>query len=55
MKWIFPLLLVTLLASCATTGIVPITGRKQSILVSDQQVLSLSNEQYKQYMAKAKP
>ena len=55
MEWIFPLILVTLLASCATTGIVPITGRKQSILVSDQQVLSLSNEQYKQYMAKAKP
>ena len=40
--------------SCATTGTVPITGRKQRLLVSDEQVLSLSNQQYQQYMQTAK-
>ena len=44
-----------LLASCGTTSTVPITGRKQSLMVSDQQVLSLSNEQYQSYMKTAKP
>lgn len=36
--------LLTALAfsSCGTTSTVPITGRKQNILVSDEQVLSLS-------------
>ena len=32
----------------------PITGRKQSLLVSEQQILSLSNQQYKEYMSSAK-
>ena len=35
--------LVAVLASCGTSSTVPITGRKQNILVSDEQVLSLSN------------
>ena len=46
--------LVFVLAGCGTTNTVPLTGRKQSLLVSDEQVLSLSNEQYAQYMATAK-
>ena len=48
--------LLTALAfsSCGTTSTVPITGRKQNILVSDEQVLSLSNQQYQQYMKAAK-
>lgn len=43
-----------MLASCGTTSTVPITGRKQNLLVSDEQVLSLSNEQYASYMKTAK-
>ena len=43
-----------ILASCGTTSTVPITGRKQNLLVSDEQVLSLSNQQYQQYMQSAK-
>lgn len=49
------LVVSAMLAGCATTGVVPITGRKQSILVSDEQVLSLSNQQYQEYMKTAKP
>lgn len=41
-------------SSCGTTSTVPITGRKQNILVSDEQVLSLSNQQYQDYMKTAK-
>lgn len=44
-----------LLVGCGTTTHVPVTGRKQNLLVSDQQILSLSGEQYKEYMQKAKP
>ena len=43
-----------LLVSCGTTSTVPITGRKQNLLVSDEQVLSLSNQQYQDYMKTAK-
>ncbi len=43
-----------ILSSCGTTSTVPITGRKQNLLVSDEQVLSLSNQQYQEYMASAK-
>lgn len=40
-------------ASCGTTNTVPITGRKQNLLVNDEQVLSLSNQQYQEYMKSA--
>jgi predicted Zn-dependent protease len=43
-----------ILVSCGTTSTVPITGRKQTLLVSDEQVLSLSNQQYEEYMKSAK-
>jgi predicted Zn-dependent protease len=43
-----------ILTSCGTTSTVPITGRKQNLIVSDEQVLSLSNQQYQEYMASAK-
>ncbi len=42
------------LASCGTTQKVPLTGRTHRISVSDEQVLSLSNQEYTQYMASAK-
>ena len=54
-KWIFLLVAVAVFTSCGTTSTVPITGRKQSLMVSDQQVLSLSNQQYQEYMKTAKP
>ena len=46
--------LVAVMASCGTSSTVPTTGRKQNILVSDEQVLSLSNQQYQEYMKSAK-
>ena len=45
----------TIVTSCGTTSQVPITGRKQNLMVSDEQVMSLSNEQYREYMKTAKP
>lgn len=48
------LALTVVLTACGTTNIVPLTGRKQSLLVSDQQILSLSTQQYSEYMATAK-
>lgn len=47
-------LTAALLVSCGTSSTVPITGRKQNLLVSDQQILSLSNQQYGEYMKSAK-
>ena len=38
------------LASCGTTRTVPITGRQQSLLVDDAQMLSLSTQEYNKYM-----
>ena len=48
-----PLTALTLV-SCGTASKVPITGRVHRLSVSDEQVLSLSNSQYKEYMASAK-
>lgn len=50
-----PLLLAAImLTACGTSRTVPIVGRTQHLLVSDSQVLSLSNEQYQSYMKTAK-
>lgn len=46
--------LVLLLAACGTTNTVPITGRKTNLLVNDAQILSLSTQQYQDYMKGAK-
>ena len=43
-----------LLVSCGTTKTVPITGRQQSLMVSDGDVLSLSTQQYQEFMKTAK-
>ena len=40
--------------SCGTTNTVPLTGRKQSLMVSDGEVLSLSTQQYQEFMKTAK-
>ena len=54
LRFILLTVAVTLLAGCGTTSRVPITGRKQSLLVSNEQVLSLSTQQYTEYMKTAK-
>jgi hypothetical protein len=42
-KFIILSMFAAVLVSCGTTSTVPITGRKHNLLVSDEQVLSLSN------------
>ena len=48
-------IVAAMLVSCGTTKTVPITGRQQNLMVSDEQVLGLSLEQYSDYMKSAKP
>ena len=47
-------LVAVLLVSCGTTSTVPITGRQQTLMVSDGEVLSLSSQQYQEFMKTAK-
>ena len=42
------------LVSCGTTNTVPITGRQQTLMVSDGDILSLSTQQYQEFMKTAK-
>lgn len=53
-KVIFLSLVAVLMVSCGTTKTVPITGRQQSLMVSDGDVLSLSTQQYQEFMKTAK-
>ena len=54
----FKLLVLCVLSAfivgCGTTSTVPITGRKQTLMVSDGEVLSLSTQQYQEFMKTAK-
>ena len=57
MKTVRSLLIVALAllaAACGTTNTVPISGRKTHLLVDDAQSLSLSTQQYQEYMQGAK-
>ena len=47
-------MVAVVLVSCGTTSTVPITGRKQTLMVSDGEVLSLSTQQYQEFMKTAK-
>ena len=47
-------IVASILVSCGTTSTVPITGRKHRLSVTDEYVLSLSTQQYSEYMKKAK-
>ena len=47
-------MVAAILVSCGTTKTVPITGRTQNLMVSDDQVLSLSFQEYSDYMKTAK-
>ena len=53
-RLIFFALLLSLLSGCGTSSTVPITGRKQRLLVSNEQILSLSAQQYQQYLKESK-
>ena len=48
-------LVVVTICACGTTSTVPVTGRKHKLLVDDEQVLSLSTQEYTKYMQTAKP
>ncbi len=48
-------IVAAIMVSCGTTSTVPITGRKRTLMVSDEQVLSLSSQEYSKYMKTAKP
>ena len=52
--FVMTLMASLVIASCGTTQKVPLTGRSHRISVSDEQVLSLSNQEYTKYMASAK-
>lgn len=54
MKIIVFAVLSMLLAACGTKETVPLTGRTHTLSVSDEQVLSLSTQEYNKYMATAK-
>ena len=53
-RFILLSLVAAVLVSCGTSNTVPITGRKQSLMVSDGEVLSLSTQQYQEFMKTAK-
>ncbi len=53
-RLIFFALLLSLFSGCGTSSTVPITGRKQRLLVSNEQILSLSAQQYQQYLKESK-
>lgn len=53
-KYLYLLFVAVLFASCGTTSTVPITGRKHHLLVDDNTMLSLSSQQYQQYLGSAK-
>lgn len=53
-KFLLTTMVIALLAACGTTRTVPITGRKQSLLVSDAEIMTQSLKEYNSYMATAK-
>ena len=53
-KFFIMSMVAVMLVSCGTTNTVPITGRKQTLMVSDGEVLSLSTQQYQEFMKTAK-
>ena len=54
LKVILFFVVTVVLVGCGTTHTVPITGRTQSLMVEDGQVLSLANQQYQEFMKTAK-
>ena len=54
LRIIFVSMVAAVLVSCGTTSTVPITGRQQTLMVSDGEVLSLASQQYQEFMKSAK-
>ena len=54
LKVILFFVVAVVLVGCGTSHTVPITGRTQSLMVEDGQVLSLANQQYQEFMKTAK-
>lgn len=54
LKVILISVVATLMVGCGTTSTVPITGRQQTLMVSDGEVLSLATQQYQEFMKSAK-
>ena len=54
LKFFLMSMVAALIVSCGTTSTVPITGRQQTLMVSDGEVLSLANQQYQEFMKTAK-
>ena len=54
LKTILLSLVAVVLVGCGTTHTVPLTGRQQTLMVEDGQVLSLANQQYQEVMKTAK-
>ncbi len=52
--YVLTLMVAVLAASCGTTRTVPVTGRKQNIMVDNSQILTLSYQEYSNYMKTAK-
>lgn len=53
-KIVIMLAIAASLYGCGTSSTVPITGRKHTLSVSDEQVLALSKQEYTKYMSTAK-
>ena len=54
LKVILFFVVTVVLVGCGTAHTVPITGRTQSLMVEDGQVLSLATQQYQEFMKSAK-
>ena len=54
LRFILVSMVAALMVSCGTTSTVPITGRQQTLMVSDGEVLSLATQQYQEFMKSAK-
>ena len=52
--YVIAVVAAVLFSACGTTRTVPLTGRKQSLMISDSEVLSLSATEYSKYMQTAK-
>ena len=52
-QWMIMSVVAAVLMSCGTTSTVPITGRQQTLLVTDGEVLSLATQQYQEFMKTA--
>ena len=53
-KFFLVTVVAVVMVGCGTSNTVPITGRKQTLMVSDGDILTLSTQQYSEFMKSAK-